>query len=226
MHDTTDYSLLDYRTWTPLQRLLRGILRVSFKVLGRVEVAGLSNIPLSGPFIIVSNHLHVLDGPVGISIIPRRIVVFAGQKWRTKPVSGWFLRHMGNAIFTKPSGDVDYPAFRNALLVLKHGGVLGITPEGRRSKIGGLEAGHLGAVTLAARASVPIVPMVMYGQEQATAYWRRLRRVPISVRFGTPIEPSTSTRDKQLLKEYHDKVMNTLAKMLPSEYRGMYQSDG
>ncbi len=201
-----------------LQRLLQWIIQITTKI----EVSGMENIPANGPFILATNHLHVFDLPVAFAYNPRQVSVFAADKWRGKP-GGWLMQTVTRTIFVA-RGEPDRRALGQALEVLKAGGVIAIAPEGTRSRTGGLLPGKSGAVYLAARAGVPIVPTAMWGQEQVMAGWARLRRTPVHLRFGPPVFlPADAARWRTVeLEAYTEQLMLTLAQMLPPQYRGVY----
>lgn len=58
--------------------VLKIILRILFKIFLRLEVKGAENIPATGPLVIASNHLSLLDPPV-IGVASTRKVHFMGQ---------------------------------------------------------------------------------------------------------------------------------------------------
>ena len=62
------------------------------------------------------------------------------------------------------------------------------------------------------------------GQEHAFEAWRRLRRPEIHVRIGAPIHlPPGAERGRTAeLHGYTDVLMLTLARMLPEQYRGVF----
>lgn len=216
----TDYSQLDYSRWTFLQQLFRGFVTVVLRLLTRVKVEGTEQIPKEGAFILAPNHLHVLDVPVLLMFVHRRTVPFAADKW-IGHFFGWILVTFGNAIFVA-RGTPDRRALSKALTVLKAGGVLALAPEGTRSRNGTLGEGHTGLAYLATRAPAAILPVVAYGQEKCFDYWRRLRRVPIYVRFGQVIELPPGRWSVDELEKQTEQVMLSLAELLPVEYRGIY----
>jgi 1-acyl-sn-glycerol-3-phosphate acyltransferase len=215
-----DYSQLDYSNWNFAQRWFQYFVRLMMVLLTRTEVEGLENVPVQGAFILSPNHLHVLDVPIMFGYLHRRTVVFAADKWRKIPIGSSVL-DLSNAIYVK-RGAPDRQALAKALKVLKAGGALGVAPEGTRSQTGGLGKGHTGAAYLATRAPAPIVPVVTYGQEKCFDYWRRLRRVPVRVRFGPIIELPPGKWRMDELEKYTEEVMFKLAALLPAEYRGIY----
>jgi 1-acyl-sn-glycerol-3-phosphate acyltransferase len=159
---------------------------------------------------------------VGV-ILPYRTCVFAGEKWEKHWLLGPLLRSVG-AIFVR-RGEVDRRALRQALDILRGGGLLGMAPEGTRSKTGALQPGRTGAAYLAFRAGVPIVPLVVTGQEKVFWSLRRLRRGTVRVVIGEPfypppVEGKASGAD---VEAFTEEIMYHLAAMLPPEYRGVYR---
>jgi len=221
MPNPTDYSQIDYTQWTRRQSAFRRFLLLIIRLFTRVTVEGEAYIPTSGPFVLAPNHIHMFDIPVIFAYLSRRTVVFAADKWQKTPFFGWLLNFFGDAIYVQ-RGEPDRRALALAVDVLKAGGVLGLAPEGTRSRTGGLQQGRTGVVYLASRGGAPILPMVAFGQEKAFGCWLRLRRVPITVRFGEPIHlPSSKLRAPEL-DAHTDILMMSLARMLPAQYRGVY----
>jgi len=216
-----DYAQIDYSQWTLRQRAFRAVVLLIIRTLTRMRVEGEEHIPTSGPFVLAPNHIHLFDIPVIFANLPRRTVVFAADKWQKVPFFGWLLRSFGNAIYVH-RGEPDRRALGQALDVLRAGGVLGLAPEGTRSRTGGLQKGRTGVVYLASRGNAPILPVVAFGQEKAFACWLRLRRVPITVRFGEVIHLPPGRYRAADLDAHTDNLMMTLARMLPAQYRGVY----
>jgi len=187
-------------------RIVRGVIYVLLRLLTRLEVRGLEYIPDRGPYIILTNHLHWLDA----------------EKWEVHPVFGPLFRSL-DAIFVQ-RGEVDRKALRQALYVLRQGGVLGVAPEGTRSRTGGLQQGRSGAAYMAYRTGARLLPVATWGQEGFLDALRRLRRVRMRIVYGPPFDPppvegKASTADVKALSE---EIMYHLAAMLPPQYRGVY----
>jgi 1-acyl-sn-glycerol-3-phosphate acyltransferase len=204
-------------------RLLQAAVRAVLKAACRLEVKGVENVPDHGPFLLVCNHLSMMDAPVIGATFPHRSVAFAARKWEQKPVVGWLLRVLGEAIFVY-RGEVDRHALRQALAVLQEGKILTVATEGTRSDTGALQEGKEGAAYLAFRAKVPLVPVVAYGQEKVLRNLRHGRRVPVHVVYGPPFNiPSTSGRlNRDQIQQFTRDIMLRLAGLLPEEYRGVY----
>jgi 1-acyl-sn-glycerol-3-phosphate acyltransferase len=204
---------------------MRRVIYVLIHLLFRIEITGAEHLHQpGGPLLIVTNHLHWLDPPIVFAIVPMRATVFAADKWGRRPIIGDLFRVIGNAIFVR-RGEVDRQALKKALAVLKAGGVLGIAPEGTRSRTGKLQRGRGGAAYLAARTGALILPIGITGQEKALrTLLLRFRRPTIRVAVGEPFTlPGTPNQAKgELLNAYTDQIMRRLAELLPPEYRGVY----
>lgn len=210
---------LEMGTW---YRIVRGVVGFLLRLLSRLEIQGLEHVPSQGPYLLLVNHLHWLDPPALAVAYPYRSHLFAAEKWERHWFLGPFLGSLG-AIFVN-RGEVDRQALRKAIAVLRSGGVLGMAPEGTRSKTGGLQEGRSGAAYMAFRAGARLVPTAITGQETVFPTLWRLRRATIRVVFGPPFAPpqvegrATSAQ----IHEFSEEIMYRMAAMLPAEYRGVY----
>jgi len=203
--------------------LIHFIVRLLFGLLSRLDVLGLENIPATGPGILAANHLGRLDSPLVFSLLERSDVTsLVADKYRNNPV----LRPLVNAVngIWINREQADFRALRQALDFINKGGMLGIAPEGTRSRTGALRTAKTGVAYLAGRSGVPIIPAGIWGTETAIAQLCRLRRPPIHIRFGQPFQlPPLRGGDRSAsLQENADEIMCHIAALLPPEYRGVY----
>lgn len=206
----------------PGYRLLQGLVRAALGLLTRYEVEDRDHYPATGPYLIVFNHLHWLDIPVVFATLRHEVAAVVGAQLRDRPLVNFLARSVGNAIFVQP-GKVDPRSLAVARSWVDGGGVLLISPEGRRSPHGLVQAMR-GTAHLAARTGAPIVPVAAWGQERAFPQLRRLRRPSITVRIGPPfVLPGTPNQARGAeLDAYTDALMTAIAALLPEEYRGSY----
>ncbi|MDW8327357.1 MAG: lysophospholipid acyltransferase family protein [Anaerolineales bacterium] len=202
-------------------RFLRGLFRFLGWLLFRQEVYGLENIPASGPFLVVVNHLGIADPPLVFINVQRQMVVFAADKWKKVPGIRQLLEAAG--VIWVARGEADLSAIKAALAVLKSGRPLGMAPEGTRSRTHALQRGKTGAAYLADRTGVPIVPIGISGSERLAENLRRLRRTPVRLVVGKPFYlPPNGRASGDLLEAYTTQIMCRIAALLPPEYRGVY----
>ena len=164
------------------------------KLIWRPSVTGLENVPETGPVILASNHLSFADSLVIPIVAPRKVVFLAKSDYfRGGGVKGslqkaWF-EGMGLIPVDRDDSRAAIASLDTALEVLGRGEAFGIYPEGTRSRDGRLYRGRTGVAHLALTAGVPIVPVGLTGTERLQPVGARLPRVvPITVRFGKPIE--------------------------------------
>ena len=201
--------------------LLHNSIRFLVNTLWRYTVTGKENLPASGPYLVVTNHLSVFDAPLVFANVTGRAVMFGADKWRRMPGVRQLLEAVGVIWVTR--GEADTDAMKGALRVLKSGRILGVAPEGTRSPTGALIQGKPGAAYLADRARVPLVPMAITGTENISPNWKRLRRPNVYCHIGQPFWLPPDGRAKgPRLDQFTDQIMCTIAAMLPAKYRGVY----
>ena len=204
-------------------RLLRDSLYGLFRLLTHVEVHGLERLPQTGPYIFVVNHLHMLDAPLIFALLGDRDATgFVGSTHRRNPLYRLIV-NVVDAIWIH-RGEPDKAALIRALEALKQGRILGIAPEGTRSKTGGLLPGKEGVAFLVYRARVPLYPIAVTNTEKVFQSWKRLRRPTVRVVVGEPFDLTALPIEDRTrrLAVWTDEIMCRIAALLPSEYRGAY----
>jgi len=202
---------------------IRIVIRIILAFVGSLEVLGLENLPPSGPYLIVTNHLSIVDvAIVPIAFPKQQMRVFAADKYRRNPLFGPLLGLSG-AIWVR-RGEVDRKALREAIRALQDGEVLGMAPEGTRSRDRVLHKGHQGPAYVASRAKVPLVPIGIINSDQFADNLRRLRRTAFQTIIGHPFDlPDLGHRPKSReLEAYTELIMVQIAHLLPERYHGHY----
>ncbi len=196
---------------------------VILKLFTHWEVEGGGNLPPGGPLLMVFNHLAWWDAPLAMASLPWEVTGIALKDLQRVPVTGQLLA-LGKVIWVD-RGRYDREALRQALTLLKEGGVLGIAPEGRMSVTGALERGKTGPVFIARKSDVPILPIAITGTEKVLGDWRSLRRPHLKVVIGQVfrlpdgVECESRKEGRQADADF---IMERLAELLPPEYRGVY----
>jgi 1-acyl-sn-glycerol-3-phosphate acyltransferase len=135
-------------------------LRPAFSLMlrrqGRWRIEGASQVPRSGPLIILANHRSTLDPPFLNFTIPRHVTFMAWSGLWENPRLAPFIRWYG-AIPVELNSP-DRAALRAAETVLSRGGALGIFPEGWTRRGEGLGELQPGFTLLARRTGAPVAP--------------------------------------------------------------------
>lgn len=154
-------------TSEPIRRSMAALLRVSC----RPEVAGMENVPASGPFIMASNHLSFLDSVILQALAPRPVGFFAKAEYFTAPgprgrAQRWFFESVGSIPVERGEQAASVAALEQLVELLDAGEGVGIYPEGTRSRDGRLYRGRTGAAWLALTTGAPVVPVGLRGTER------------------------------------------------------------
>ncbi len=162
----------------------------------RMRVTGAEHVPSMGPVIMAANHRSFWDIPVHVIASPRPILFMAKQELYKGPVTTWMWRSLGGFPVRRDTADIR--AIDTALALLERGEMVGVYPEGTRSRTGEMLPFLKGAAWLALRTGAPIVPCGLKGTERRRQdeHWRFRRRVFVA--FGPAIavaaEPDTRAR--------------------------------
>lgn len=199
---------------TPFRKFVIFVLGKLFKLIMVIKVEGAENLPSDGAVVLAANHVTNFDViPMQLSI-PRPIFFMGKASLFKFPIFEAALRNLG--AFPVYRGERDEWALRHAARVLENGQVLGMFPEGTRSKSRGLSVAKTGSARLALDANCPIVPMAVIG---ADGFFKRFpHRALVTIKLLPPILPKPGETPLALM----DRVMFALAKELPSEMRGVY----
>lgn len=167
------------------------IRRVTIPLHGgwlRADMRGLENIPPEGGVILAANHLSFLDSVLLMYAPPRRVTFLGKQEYVTARSTRRLFPAAG-MIPVDRSGRGVARSLGIAIERLRAGEIVGIFPEGTRSRDGLLHPGHAGVAHLALKSGAPIVPVGIVGSDRSMAPGRLLpTRDPITVTFGEPID--------------------------------------
>lgn len=160
-----------------------------------IEVEGGANVPADGPVIVAANHLSFIDSPLLMTELRRPVTFLGKAEYMTNRVTRYAFPRAG-MIPVDRSGRGVGRSLRLALDRLAAGEVIGIFPEGTRSRTGELLEGQLGAAHLALKSGAPIVPVGIVGSADAMPVDQILpeRGAQITIRVGAPIDLGTSRR--------------------------------
>lgn len=145
--------------------MLYGFAKLVFKIYfffaNRITLEGTENIPEKGGLVLCSNHIHWLD-PILIGICVKRKIYFMAKAELFKNKFFAFIIRNINA-FPVKRGTADISAIKRSLSIIKNGDILGIFPEGTRSKNGKLLPAEPGASVIALKTKAPIIPVRVQG---------------------------------------------------------------
>ncbi|WP_409301408.1 lysophospholipid acyltransferase family protein [Peribacillus sp. SCS-155] len=182
----------------------KGIVKGVLTPLYRVKRIGGENFPKEGPVLICANHINNLD-PLAVGITsPRDIHFMAKEEIFRVPILKSILPKV-NA-FPVKRGMSDREALRKGLSALKEGNVMGLFPEGTRSKTGELGEGLAGAGFFALRSKAVVVPCAVIGPYKLFG--------TVKVVYGDPIDFEKYREEKVSADEATKIIMEEIRKLI------------
>ena len=182
----------------------RAALIVSLDLF-RLRVAGLENLPATGPFIISSNHQSYIDPVVMAGVLPEDILRDSFAVGTSEIFGQGIMRRLARwlrVVVLDPDANL-VPAMRAGAFGLRHGRVLLLYPEGERSIDGAPKTFKKGAAILSIHLQVPIVPVAIDGfydvWPRGKGFFQKIS--PLRMRFGKPIFPPAESEASEATYE-------------------------
>jgi len=202
--------------------------KLGLDVMCRIDAKELQKVPQTGPLLAFTNHTGMVEAPLLYTQLQPRKKLTAIAKIETW--DNWFL----NWVFTLWNiipirrGEADMVAMRKSLEMLEKGYILGISPEGTRSREGKLLRAHGGIAMIGLRSKAPLQAVAHWGGENFGRNVKKFKRTDFKIRVG-PIfylDAHGERVSKEVRQQMADEMMYQLAKLLPESYRGEYADLG
>lgn len=183
------------------------------------QLSGLEHVPADGGVVLAGNHLSFADQLFLGAVIPRHVAFWGKTEYFTGTgprgaLNRGLMHGLGVIPVNRAGGAASDAAFESAVPVLDGGGMVAVFPEGTRSPDGRLYRGRTGALRLAQRCGVPIVPVGISGTNGVRP--RDLlgrERPPVAMRFGPPVNVAGAD-----VRVATDALMATIQELSGQEY--------
>jgi 1-acyl-sn-glycerol-3-phosphate acyltransferase len=197
----------------------------------RRSVTGIEQIPRDGGAVLAITHFGYLDFALAEWVIylgTRRHVRFmAKESAFANPFVGWLLRGMHHIPVNMKAGAA---AFDNAVAALKSGELVGVFPEAGVNASFTVRELKTGAMRMAQKAGVPVIPVALWGGHRLLTknHKPRLReayKVPISVAIAEPITVAATDEPHELtlrLRQKLQSMVDTLQAGYPADGTGAW----
>lgn len=190
---------------------LKNILGFFIKLIWLDKVRGLKNIPKDGPLILCANHSSYFDFLMLSVVFPRRIYFLAGEvffkKWQWK----WLMKITGQIKVDRNIKDKS-ESIDMVLDYLKKDRVVGIFPEGTRSKNGEIGKFYNGAIKIAQKSRSPLLPVGIEGTFEIMSRFDKTPKLnkKCSLNFGKLINYQKNIFKNKLLEFLSDNLKETI----------------
>lgn len=192
----------------PIIKALIAIIIPIAKLLFRYEIKGVENLPKNGGCVYASNHISFLDPVLWVISTKRRIRYMAKAELFNNRFLSWILKKAG--AFPVNRGKNAAESVSYAIDIVKDGGILGIFPEGTRSKDGTPKKGKAGVAYIANATEADIIPMAIITKGKVRPFKK------IKLVIGKPIlhsEIHFEGSDRAGLKKASQTVMSEIEKL-------------
>lgn len=194
-------------------RLTLMVVRFAASFAYRIRVIEPAVLPEGKGCIVAANHQCHLDPLFVAMACPAQVRFMAKKELFDRPLQGRIFKALG--AFPVERGSGDRQALNRAAEIVKNGQVLGIFPEGTRSKTGKLLRAKSGVTVIASQTGGDIIPVGI------RICGRKLWRKCVEIRCGEPITNESiriENFSKAELKEANHLLMTRIAEMSGKEY--------
>ena len=203
------YVMTKDTKWKRFSRgFVKGFLGGLYRIIYRPKMNGLENLPKDEGYIICANHMNYLDaaGLILCNKFPIRFIAKA-DLYRFGILS--YLGHLFDIIPVKRDKS-DINSIKLCLKALKNKEILGIFPEGTRKGLEKNAKVKNGAVFLAEKAKVKIIPVGISGSFKPFT--------KVTFNYGKPIDVQEFKKDgSDWLDKASNKVMNDIVMLTKKE---------
>ncbi len=207
------------------RRILRPLFRFIFRLISKVEIVGVENIPHNGGYLIAANHVSLYDPPLVIAFWPVAAeAAGAADVWQRAgqaQLVSWY------GVLPVHRGAYDRQLLDKMRASLTSGRPVMIMPEGGRSHKPGMRHGEPGAAYIVEKTQVKVVPVGVTGTtddflKRALRGKRPQVKMVVGKPFDLPPVQGRGEERRRLRQRNTDLIMSCIAALLPEEYRGVY----
>jgi 1-acyl-sn-glycerol-3-phosphate acyltransferase len=183
-------------------------LKYIFRLFGKLHVYDQHHVPKEGAYVIACTHTGWVDVfYLGISLLPTKIHYMAKKQLFENRLIGWLLPKL-NA-FPVDRDNPGPSVLKIPSRLLAQGEVVGIFPSGTR--IEEQTALKQGAITIAQRSKVPIIPAAYVGPNNLKELFTKRKAYLI---FGEPIHLSSSKEQRDYFTNLLEERIKTLVQKI------------
>lgn len=194
-------------------RIMRLIVYPFIRIFIRVECFGTENIPKNKGYILAANHISMAD-VFAIAVPVKGQICYMGKEelFKFKPLK-WLFTALGGFAVRRGKGDTE--AIDKACELVKKGKVLGIFPEGTRSKTGEPGKAKAGAALIAMQTKADILPVsIKYSTGRFRIFCKATVRVGGLIEYKEPAEDESQ---RAAIRRISTEVMDNIKELWEKE---------
>lgn len=190
-----------FNRWRSLFQIIvcKFFYMIRLKLVYRLKVEGLENVPKDNAYIVCPNHLSTLDPPLVAAVLPRRVSFMAKKELFDIRFLRWWIDWLGAFAVNRES--LSPSTIKTVMNIKKSKWVFGIFPQGTRGEVGVIENISKGFAGLAKITKCAVLPVGLIGTNE-------VKRIPFSgqiiVKIGKPIPYSDDT--EQVVSQWIEQI--------------------
>ena len=193
-----------------MKNFLRIVMKHFFSFLEtivyRPKIVGIENVPKDTAALICPNHVHALDSAIIVAKFKRKVNVLAKEEL----YKNGFIRFVADlfGIYPVKPDSKSMESVKISLKLLKNKELLMLFPEGTRNGMAKGVKPKDGAIKLAIKANVPIIPVGFQGN------FKPFKKIKVNI--GEPIyytEYKDEINNKELIEELTEDLMKKIVKL-------------
>lgn len=204
-------GLVLFSSFQARYRYVRFWARLAFRLAGiSISVQGLENVAQKRHFILVANHASYLDGIVLSAIIETPLRFVAKRELSRNFLVGPILNRLGSLFVERLETEKALSDTQKIIQALKQGDTVAFFPEGRLTRLAGLQSFYLGAFIASCQSQVSVLPVSIQGTRTILpdGNWRA-RPGKIKITISAPLIPKENTWAEalRLRKSAREKIL-------------------
>lgn len=194
-------------------KIMRFLVYPFIRLFIRVEVYGKENIPKDKGYILCANHTSIADMLAIAVPIKKQICYMAKGELFKFFLLKWFFNGLGS--FAVQRGQGDTGAIDKACEIVESGKILGIFPEGTRSKTGEIGKAKTGAALIALRTKADMLPVsIKYSTGTFKLFCKATVRIGELIPYS---EPSEDESQRAQLRRVSTTMMDEIKNLWETE---------
>lgn len=189
-----------FNIWRALFQLL--VCKIGYmvrlKLVYRLEVHGLENVPKDNRYIVCPNHLSTLDPPLMVAVMPRSVSFMAKKELFDIPFLRWWIDWLGAFAVNRES--LGPSTVKTVQTIRESNWVLGMFPQGTRGIPGEIRGVTKGFAGLAKLTKCDILPVGIIGSNEVKR-WPFTGKIIVNIGKPIPYNKNTDIVKEKWIEE-------------------------
>lgn len=171
---------------------------IRLKLVYRLEVHGLENVPKDNRYIVCPNHLSTLDPPLMVAVMPRSVSFMAKKELFDIPFLRWWIDWLGAFAVNRES--LGPSTVKTVQTIRESNWVLGMFPQGTRGVPGEIRGVTKGFAGLAKLTKCDILPVGIIGSNEVKR-WPFTGKIIVNIGEPIPYNKNTDIVKEKWIEE-------------------------